>query len=89
MSDMGSYIRGGGEYKLAASEEFVTRDDVLPAFQAAYNFVLSNDQLLTFSGGNTALTEKAASDRTDGVNAAMAYGTDGHLAAFGFTGHDR
>ena len=34
-------------------------------------------------GGDTAQTEKAASEGTDGVNAAMAYGTDGSLSAFG------
>ena len=33
-------------------------------------------------GGNTAQTEKAAADETDGVNFAMAYGTDGAIAAF-------
>ncbi len=85
LQDMGEYISRGGTFKLAASEEFVTRPDALPSFQATYNFELSNDQLLTFSGGNTALTEKAAGDQTDGVNAAMAYGTDGQLAAFGLT----
>ena len=83
MSDMGAYIARGGTFKLAASEEFVTRPDALPSFQQAYNFELVGDQLLTFSGGNTALTEQAAASQTDGVNAAMAYGTDGQLAALG------
>jgi osmoprotectant transport system substrate-binding protein len=36
---------------------------------------------LTLSGGNTVQTEKAAAEGTDGVNFAMAYGTDGALAA--------
>ena len=34
------------------------------------------------SSGDTAQTEKAAAQGTDGVNAAMAYGTDGSLSAF-------
>ena len=85
LSDLGGYIAGGGTFKLAASEEFITRDDVLPAFESTYGFKLTDSQLLSFSGGNTALTEKAAADQTDGVNAAMAYGTDGQLAAFGLT----
>ena len=38
---------------------------------------------MTFSSGNTAQTEQAAAQQTDGVNAAMAYGTDGQLAALG------
>ena len=35
------------------------------------------------STGGTATTEKAAADGTSGVNAAMAFGTDGNLAALG------
>lgn len=83
MSDLGRYLNAGGRLKLAGSEEFVTSAAALPAFQAAYGFTLRQDQLLVLAGGNTAATEKAAADGTDGVNAAMAYGTDGQLAAFG------
>jgi len=39
--------------------------------------------LLTLSGGNTAATLRAAAEEMSGVNAAMAYGTDGALAALG------
>jgi osmoprotectant transport system substrate-binding protein len=83
LEDLGSYVRNGGELKLACSEEFATRPDALPAFEEAYNFDLAKNQLLILSGGNTATTEQAAARRTDGVNAAMAYGTDGQLAALG------
>ena len=83
LGDMAEYIRRGGEFKLAASEEFVSREDVLPAFEDTYNFDLEDSQLLTFSGGNTATTTQAAARETDGVNAAMAYGTDGQLPALG------
>jgi osmoprotectant transport system substrate-binding protein len=38
---------------------------------------------LTFSGGNTAATLRAAAEEMSGVNTAMAYGTDGALAALG------
>ncbi len=72
-----------GQFKLAASAEFVERPDALPAFQAAYNFKLKPDQLLTLAGGDTAVTIRAAYEKTSGVNAAMAYGTDGALAALG------
>ena len=72
-----------GQFKLAASAEFVERSDALPAFQAAYNFKLKPDQLLTLAGGDTAVTVRAAYEKTSGVNAAMAYGTDGALAALG------
>jgi osmoprotectant transport system substrate-binding protein len=57
----------------------------LPAFEAAYGFHLSGDQLLTLSGGNTAATLRAAAERISGVNAGMAYGTDGAIAALGLT----
>jgi osmoprotectant transport system substrate-binding protein len=83
MEDIGPYIEEGGRFKLAASEEFVSRPDVLPAFEEAYDFSLSDDQLLVFSGGNTATTIQAAARERDGVNAAMAYGTDGQLSALG------
>lgn len=83
LDDLGRFVRNGGEFKLAASEEFVTREDALPAFEETYNFNLNDSQLLTFSGGNTATTTQAASRQTDGVNGAMAYGTDGQLPALG------
>jgi osmoprotectant transport system substrate-binding protein len=83
LSDLADYVNGGGKVKLAGSEEFVSRPDSLPAFEAAYGFHLEKDQLLILSGGNTATTEKAAGRGTDGVNLAMAYGTDGQLAALG------
>ena len=81
MDDLGRFVAGGGKLKLAASAEFVERPDALPAFQAAYGFKLRQDQLLTLAGGDTALTIKTAAEQTSGVNAAMAYGTDGPLAA--------
>jgi osmoprotectant transport system substrate-binding protein len=83
LADLADYLNQGGEFKIACSEEFVTRPDALPAFQLAYGFELQEDQMLVLSGGNTAQTEKAAAQGTSGVNAAMAYGTDGALAALG------
>jgi osmoprotectant transport system substrate-binding protein len=76
-------VAGGGKVKLAASAEFAERPDALPAFQSAYGFKLTQDQLLLLAGGDTAATIKAAAEQTSGVNAAMAYGTDGPLAALG------
>ncbi len=81
LEDLAGYLNGGGEFKLAGSEEFVSSDAALPAFEEGYGFTVDDRQLLVLSGGNTTLTEKAAATRQDGVNAAMAYGTDGQLAA--------
>ncbi len=83
LDDFGKWIAGGGKVKLAGSAEFVESAAALPAFQTAYGFKLSSDQLLVLSGGDTAATEQAAAAGTSGVNAAMAYGTDGQLAALG------
>lgn len=83
LDDMGKWVTGGGQFKLAASAEFVERSDALPAFQTAYNFKLKPEQILTLAGGDTAVTIRAAAEKTSGVNAAMAYGTDGAVAALG------
>ena len=85
LADLGPWLAKGGKFKLAASAEFIERADALPAFQAAYGFTLKQDQLLTLAGGDTAVTIKAAAEGTSGVNAAMAYGTDGPVAALGLT----
>jgi osmoprotectant transport system substrate-binding protein len=83
LEDMAEYVNNGNTVKLACSEEFASREDVLPAFEKTYGFSLRRDQLLILSGGNTATTEKAAARGTDGVNFCMAYGTDGQLSALG------
>ena len=82
LEDLADYVNRGGNVKIACSEEFATSAAALPSFEAAYGFELESDQLLILAGGNTAQTEKAAADQTDGVNFAMAYGTDGSIAAF-------
>ncbi len=83
LADLGKWVNGGGKFKLAASAEFIERPDALPAFENAYGFKLKQDQLLTLAGGDTTVTIKAAAEQTSGVNAAMAYGTDGPVAALG------
>ncbi|HHQ2469061.1 TPA: glycine betaine ABC transporter substrate-binding protein OsmF [Klebsiella pneumoniae] len=83
LADLSRYLKQGGEFKLAASAEFIERPDALPAFEKAYGFNLNQNQLLSLAGGDTAVTIKAAAQQTSGVNAAMAYGTDGPVAALG------
>lgn len=85
LADLGPWLSRGGQFKLAASAEFIERSDALPAFQTAYSFKLNNAQLLTLAGGDTTATIKAAAQKTSGVNAAMVYGTDGAIAALGLT----
>jgi osmoprotectant transport system substrate-binding protein len=83
LGDLAAWLGGGGRLRLAASAEFVASAAALPAFEKTYGFRLRSDQLLTLSGGNTAATLRAAAEGISGVNAGMAYGTDGELAALG------
>jgi len=85
LEDMADFINQGGEYKLAASTDFVESAFALPAFEEAYGFSLDDDDLLVLSGGNTAATMRAAAQQTSGVNSAMTYGTDGGLQALDLT----
>ncbi len=83
LEDLAAYVNKGGKFKIAASEEFVSDEPALPSFEKGYGFKLRKDQMLVFAGGNTTLTEQAAGSGQEGVNAAMAYGTDGQLATLG------
>lgn len=81
VADLARYLKGGGKFKLAGSPEFFNRPDTMPAFEAAYGFKLSAAQKLVLAGATPPQTQQAAASGTNGVNAAMAYGTDGSLAA--------
>ena len=83
LEDFARWVNDKGDVKLAASAEFVESAAALPAFQSAYGFKLSGDQLLVLSGGDTTATIKAAAEGTSGVNTAMVYGTDGAISALG------
>jgi len=85
MTQFSEYVKAGKAVKMAGSDEFFTNPDAMPAFIETYGFTLAEDQKVVFSGGNTAQTEKAVADGTDGVNFGMAYGTDGALADLGLT----
>ena len=67
--------------KIVGSQEFFTSAAAMPAFEAAYGFKLKKDQIIALATGDTAVTEKAAADGSNGANAAMAYGTDGTISA--------
>ncbi|MFU8890770.1 MAG: glycine betaine ABC transporter substrate-binding protein [Anaerosomatales bacterium] len=81
LEDWAAYINDGGDVKVAGSQEFFDRDDAMPGFEAAYGFSLSAAQKVSLATGDTAVTARAAAEGTDGVNAAMVYGTDGTIAA--------
>jgi osmoprotectant transport system substrate-binding protein len=81
MADWAAYINAGKTVKIVGSQEFFTSPAAMPAFQKAYGFKLKSSQIVALATGDTAVTEKAASQGTNGANAAMAYGTDGTIAA--------
>lgn len=81
MEDWAAYVNKGGVVKIVGSQEFFTSAAAMPAFEKAYGFTLKPDQIIALATGDTAVTEKAAAEGTNGANAAMAYGTDGTIAA--------
>ncbi|GGL14974.1 glycine betaine ABC transporter substrate-binding protein [Deinococcus radiotolerans] len=81
VADLAKYVNGGGKFKIAGSPEFFNRPDTMLAFEAAYGFKLKAEQKLVLAGATPPQTQQAAANGTNGVNAAMAYGTDGTLAA--------
>ena len=81
LDDLAKYVNGGGKLKIAGSQEFFTSAVAFPAFEKAYGFKLKPADEVQVGTGDTALPEKTAAQGTSGVNAAMAYGTDGTISA--------
>ena len=80
MEDFADYVNGGGDVKLITSQLFAEKETGLLGMEAGYGFKLEPDQMIILPHGNTAETLKALANGTDGVNVALAYGTDGSLA---------
>lgn len=79
MEDFAAYVNAGGEVTLIAAQSWIDNPLGLKGFEQAYGFVLSDDQLIALSTGNTAEMLSALAKGTDGVNFSLAYGTDGQL----------
>jgi len=80
MSDFGHWVAGGGPVMLACSAEFANAG-TLRSLEKAYGFTLRSDQMIVLAGGETSATIGAAAARTNGINTAMVYGTDGGIDA--------
>jgi osmoprotectant transport system substrate-binding protein len=80
MSDFARWVREGGAVKLACSAEFANAG-TLRSLEQTYGFHLEARQKIVLAGGETAATIGAAAARTNGINTAMVYGTDGGIAA--------
>jgi osmoprotectant transport system substrate-binding protein len=80
MSDFARWVRDGGAVKLACSAEFAN-GGTLRSLEKTYGFHLEPRQKIVLAGGETAATIGAAAARTNGINTAMVYGTDGGIVA--------
>lgn len=80
MSDFARWVGSGAKVMLACSAEFANAG-TLHSLQQTYGFKLRPDQLIVLAGGETSATIGAAAARTNGVNTAMVYGTDGGIVA--------
>ncbi|HXW09998.1 MAG TPA: glycine betaine ABC transporter substrate-binding protein [Steroidobacteraceae bacterium] len=80
LSDFARWVREGGRAVLACSAEFANAG-TLRSLERTYDFHLEPRQKIVLAGGETAATIAAAAARTNDVNTAMVYGTDGGIAA--------
>jgi osmoprotectant transport system substrate-binding protein len=80
MSDFGRWVASGGQVMLACSAEFANAG-TLRSLEQTYGFRLRPQQKIVLAGGETSATIGAAAARTNGVNTAMVYGTDGGIVA--------
>jgi osmoprotectant transport system substrate-binding protein len=80
MSDFARWVNAGGKVMLACSAEFANAG-TLRSLEHTYGFKLRSAQMIVLAGGETSATIAAAAARTNGVNTAMVYGTDGGIVA--------
>ena len=80
LSDFARWVSGGGAVMLACSAEFANAG-TLRSLERTYGFTLKSDQMIVLAGGETSATITAAAARTNGINTAMVYGTDGGIVA--------
>src|SRR5437763_151738 len=73
-------LEAGGRVVLACSAEFANAG-TLRSLERTYGFTLRPEQMIVLAGGETSATIGAAAARTNGVNTAMVYGTDGGIVA--------
>ena len=80
LSDFGRWVRGGGSVVLACSAEFANAG-TLKSLESTYGFHLRPEQKIVLAGGETSATIGAAAARTNAVNVAMVYATDGGIVS--------
>lgn len=78
LTDFARWVRNGGAVVLACSAEFANAG-TLRSLERTYGFHLKPSQKIVLAGGETSATITAAAARTNGVNVAMVYATDGGI----------
>ncbi len=81
MPDLAAYVNGGGRVVFASNPEFIDRPDGLKAFEDVYGFSIPRSDVYVLAQGSYA-TAQALANGSNGVNAAMVFGTDGTIPAF-------
>ena len=69
------------QIQLRTNVELNDRAGTLKSLERTYRFHLEPRQKIVLAGGETAATIGAAAARTNGINTAMVYGTDGGIVA--------
>ena len=78
--DLAEYINAGNTINMISNEEFTTREDGLVTFENTYGFEIDRANIESLPGAVTSSAQQQlASD--DNFNLAVAYGTDGTIAA--------
>ncbi|MCB9436598.1 MAG: ABC transporter substrate-binding protein [Anaerolineales bacterium] len=78
---LAEWINAGNDVRLISNEEFTTRDDALVTFEDTYGFEISRDNIESLPGAVTSSAHQQLASGEGGYNIAVAYGTDGTLAA--------
>ncbi len=78
--DLADYVNLGGEVVVSTGNEFASRPDGIPAFEATYGFAFPEGSLDIIADGTPAQCLQVLNE--GGANVAMTYGTTGENTAY-------
>ncbi|MGL4972512.1 MAG: glycine betaine ABC transporter substrate-binding protein [Culicoidibacterales bacterium] len=79
MADFAEYVNAGNPVKFITSTIFAQGVRGLVGLEEAYNFQLTNEQMIQLQDGNTTQMLKALAEGQNEVNFSLVYATDGSL----------
>ncbi|MGL5916389.1 MAG: glycine betaine ABC transporter substrate-binding protein [Culicoidibacterales bacterium] len=80
MADFTAYVNAGNPVKFITSTLFAQGKRGLVGLEEAYEFKLTNEQMIQLQDGNTTQMLKALSEGQNDVNFSLVYATDGSLS---------